>query len=212
VTAHHLRQRDRSFFLQSVQKPGATDDLPDIDHLQGSQRLIAENARYFREQLELMDEGKRDSLIAFIVQRCYLAVVAVPTAEAARRIFTVLNARGLDLTPTDILKADLLDRAGETAEQTLADRWESVELATTRDGLVELFGHLRMIYEREKPRLALEIGFPKAVKPFQGNAEHFITNVLEPWPAPGSEDTELGVLMEPEVGHGEAEVYTRVQA
>jgi hypothetical protein len=28
------------------------------------------------------------------------------------------------------------------------------------------------------------------------------------WPAPGSEETELGVLMEPEVGHGEAEVYT----
>ena len=32
------------------------------------------------------------------------------------------------------------------------------------------------------------------------------------WPAPGSADTELGVLMEPEVGHGEAEVYTGVQA
>jgi Dam-replacing family len=27
------------------------------------------------------------------------------------------------------------------------------------------------------------------------------------WPAPGSADTELGVLMVPEVGHGEAEVY-----
>jgi hypothetical protein len=32
------------------------------------------------------------------------------------------------------------------------------------------------------------------------------------WPAPGSEDTELGVLMEPEVGHGETEVYSGVQA
>ena len=32
------------------------------------------------------------------------------------------------------------------------------------------------------------------------------------WPAPGSEDTELGVLMESEVGHGETEVYARVQA
>jgi hypothetical protein len=31
------------------------------------------------------------------------------------------------------------------------------------------------------------------------------------WPAPGSEDT-LGVLMEPEVGHGATEVYARVQA
>src|SRR5215204_5494862 len=32
------------------------------------------------------------------------------------------------------------------------------------------------------------------------------------WPVPGFEDTELGVLMEPEVRHGETEVYTRVQA
>jgi len=32
------------------------------------------------------------------------------------------------------------------------------------------------------------------------------------WPAPGSEDTELGVLMELEVCHGETEVYPRVQA
>jgi hypothetical protein len=35
---------------------------------------------------------------------------------------------------------------------------------------------------------------------------------LEAWLAPGSEDTELGVLMELEVGHGETEVYPRVQA
>ena len=32
------------------------------------------------------------------------------------------------------------------------------------------------------------------------------------WPAPGSEDTELGVLMEPEVRHGETEVHAGVQA
>jgi hypothetical protein len=32
------------------------------------------------------------------------------------------------------------------------------------------------------------------------------------WPAPGFEDTELGVFMEPEVGHGEAEVYARVSS
>ena len=32
------------------------------------------------------------------------------------------------------------------------------------------------------------------------------------WPAPGSEDTELGVLMELEVCHAETEVYPRVQA
>jgi hypothetical protein len=38
-----------------------------------------------------------------------------------------------------------------------------------------------------------------------------IEDLHELWPAPGSEDTELGVLMELEVGHGETEVYARVQ-
>ena len=32
------------------------------------------------------------------------------------------------------------------------------------------------------------------------------------WPAPGSADTELGVLMEREMGHGETDVYAGVQA
>ncbi len=36
--------------------------------------------------------------------------------------------------------------------------------------------------------------------------------LTELWPAPGSEDTELGVFMGPEVRHGEAEVHARVQA
>ena len=34
---------------------------------------------------------------------------------------------------------------------------------------------------------------------------------LEVWPAPGFEDTELGVNMEPEVGHGATEVHAGVQ-
>jgi hypothetical protein len=38
------------------------------------------------------------------------------------------------------------------------------------------------------------------------------TTQVASWPAPGSEDTELGVLMEPEVGHGETEIYAGVQA
>jgi hypothetical protein len=45
---------------------------------------------------------------------------------------------------------------------------------------------------------------------FQNPATGAVVKVTR-WPAPGSEDTELGVLMELEVGHGETEVYARVQ-
>ena len=51
----------------------------------------------------------------------------------------------------------------------------------------------------------------------RGTARSIVRNLLKHakpgnWPAPGFEDTKLGVLMEPEVDHGEAEVYARVQA
>jgi hypothetical protein len=44
-----------------------------------------------------------------------------------------------------------------------------------------------------------------------GGTEDYLL-AAELWPAPGSEDTELGVLMELEVRHGEASVYAGVQA
>ena len=70
-------------------------------------------------------------------------------------------------------------------------------------------GDLALIF----PSVRLEVQFNVAID------QYVSVTVLEgdrrvplDWPAPGSEDTELGVLMEPEVGHGEAEVYARVQA
>jgi hypothetical protein len=47
----------------------------------------------------------------------------------------------------------------------------------------------------------------KSERPFFGRSTAAIAKAPKGWPAPGSEDTELGVLMELEVRHGEAEVY-----
>lgn len=175
-----LRQQDQVFFQKYVQNPGATDSLPIPAGLQDSQRRVTENTQYIRLRLGALDENRRNSLVAFVLQRCYLVAVSVPTAASARRIFTVLNARGLDLAPTDILKADLLERAGPSRELELSKRWESVEMAVGREKMVELFGHIRMIYERDKPRLALETGFPKFVNSFASDPEKFVSDVLEP--------------------------------
>jgi hypothetical protein len=49
-------------------------------------------------------------------------------------------------------------------------------------------------------------------EPLTGNMGEDLEPHKPVWPAPGSEDTELGVLMELEVGHGETEVHAGVQA
>ena len=177
----HLRQRDQGFFEKNVQKRNATSTLPRLDGLEGSKAHIVENAAFFRKRLSNMPDERRDKLISFVLDSCYLVVVTVPTDTAARRIFTVLNARGLDLTATDILKADLLERAGASREKHLSDRWEDVEFALDRDRFTDLFTHIRMIFQREKPRSALDVGFPEYVPPFCGDPKHFISDTLEPF-------------------------------
>jgi hypothetical protein len=175
-----LRERDQSFFERKIQTLGATDTLPSTEVLDGSELRIVENAHYFRGKLASMDETSRNKLTAFILQHCYLVVVAVPTPEAARRIFTVLNARGLDLTATDILKADLLERVGPQRETALAREWEDIEEELGRERFVELFVHIRMIFEREKPRSALESAFREVVAPFDQAPAAFIAEILQP--------------------------------
>ena len=177
----HLRERDQDFFEKTIQRRDATTNLPHIGGLEGSRAHIVENALAYRTRLSEMSDKQRNDLISFVLTKCYLVVVTVPTDGAARRIFTVLNARGLDLTATDILKADLLERAGPSREKQLSDRWEEIELALDRNRFSDLFTHIRMIFQREKPRSALDVGFPKFVPAFLGDPTLFISDTLEPF-------------------------------
>ena len=180
-----LRQIDQSFFAKWIQTEGATSDLPETERLDGSKARIVENAKLFRTELSNLSVRVRDSLIKYILNNCYIVVVEVPSDSAARRIFTVLNARGLDLIATDILKADLLERAreqtGQLLETELSGRWEAIETELGRDRFVALFTHMRMVYQREKPRSALEDWFRKFVPPFKDDPATFVQETLEPY-------------------------------
>lgn len=176
-----LRDKDQPFFEKHIQTRGATCNLSIVNGQMGVQARIVQNAITIRDRLAEMGEEKRSELLRFLLQNCYLVVVEVPTQAAARRIFTVLNARGMDLSATDILKADLLERAGEQKEESLSQRWEDLEIALHRDKFGDLFTHIRMIFERQKPQSALENAFPDQVSIFRDDPVGFMDNVLEPY-------------------------------
>lgn len=185
-----LRKRDEEFFRDIIQTRGRTDTLPETKGLTDSRLRIVENARHLRKRLEALSTELRDHLMAFLLQRCYLVVIAVSNVDVAHKVFTVLNARGLDLTPADILKADLLDRVPEAKEKDYSYTWEALEEQLGRERFAELFQHIRMIYQREKPRERLEVGFKRFVTDF---ADHqpFMKNVLQPF------GTTFALLMSP---------------
>jgi hypothetical protein len=87
-------------------------------------------------------------------------------------------------------------------KQTLLVLDDLVVFAAMARRLVELTNLKQLSRELPVKLAFLDLREPKEV--------HRLNKTV--WPAPGSEDTELGVLMGPEVRHGEAEVYARVQA
>ncbi len=143
------------------------------------QRMIA-NREFFRESLGKMSAKKRNHLLPFAVQRCYLVIVEASDQTSAYRIFSVMNDRGLDLTATDILKSDIIGAiAGEGNQDAYNAKWEALEDGLGREAFGNLFAHLRMIHRKQKMRETLEREFRTYVKPVE-RPQQFIDDELLP--------------------------------
>lgn len=174
-----LRERDRDFFRQYVQHEGGIETLAALnDKLPDSQSRLRENARFYLSSLATLGDDVKRLLVQFIVTRCYLVTVATPDLDSAYRIFGVLNSRGLDLSATDILKAEIIGKVGAGQRDTYTQKWEDFEDDIGRDSFGELFSHIRMVYRKAKPQGTLLKEFREHVN--LQNPTHFIDTVLEP--------------------------------
>lgn len=181
-----LRERDRAFFKRYVQDV-ALDELLALDPAQlenESQRNIQANARLFLQRLEAAfasDAQAATQFGGFLVQRCFLVAVSTPSQQSAFRVFSVLNSRGLDLLPTDIIKSDVIGKVKPAVRDEYNDTWEELEVETGRDGFAEVFGHIRMIYAKDKARRALLEEFRERVIDKVPSAEELVSKVVEPY-------------------------------
>ncbi len=107
--------------------------------------------------------------------------VSTPSQQSAFRVFSVLNNRGLDLLPTDIIKADVIGRLSPARQDEFTEKWEELEVQTGRNGFNDLFGHIRMIYARVKAKQALLEEFKEHVLCAVSSPEDLIEKVLEPF-------------------------------
>lgn len=88
----------------------------------------------------------------YIAQRCYLVIVAASDQDSAFRIFAVMNSRGLDLSPADVLKAEIIGALSSDKQEAYTQKWEDIEDELGRSRFAELFGHIRMIHRKQKCR------------------------------------------------------------
>jgi len=178
-------QEDEAFFREFIQEPGGIQSLiTSTEKLVDSRLRFKENAALFLEELGKLTEEERVSLLGFLAYKCSMVVISTPNFESAYRIFSVLNDRGLDLFPSDILKAkilgDIRKSGGETKSKEYATKWTSLERKLGRNGFVDLLGHIRTIYAKKKQHAILSKEFTEFVA--KGiPAEKLVDDVIAPF-------------------------------
>lgn len=151
-----LRDWDQDFFSKYIQDI-QLDALVQIDPVTldtEAKRHIQKNCTVLREKFSEVFNDENDLLkfTQFILTRCFLVVVSTPNQESAFRVFSVMNSRGLDLLPTDIIKSMTIGKLLKDEEQKYTEKWEELENLTGRDGFNEVFTHTRTIFAKERPK------------------------------------------------------------
>lgn len=171
---HHLtaREEDAEFFRANIQEVGGIARLAaSKDTLTDSRLRYRENAILFLEKTQALSKEERLGLWQFLAKECSLVVISTPDLEAAYRIFSILNNRGLDLAPIDILKAEILGAirrsGGEDKGKAYAKKWSEIETALGRDSFNELFSHIRTIYAKRKQHAILVKEFKEFVTEYK---------------------------------------------
>jgi hypothetical protein len=185
------RERDADFFRSTIQTEAGTGKLPDARQYRDARARMIENTVFLRERLMDRPGEQRRRLTMYIAQRCYLVIVAASDQESAFRIFSVLNSRGLDLSPADILKAEIVGALPSDAQDKYTNIWEDIEDELGRARFAELFGHIRMIHRKQKMQSTLIAEFREFV-PTRKNPAIFIDKELSPYADAFQEITEQG--------------------
>ena len=182
-----IRDRDNEFFQKYVQEL-RIDELttlnPDEQNTEAKANII-KNAQLLQNKLSEAFQSEEDIFAfgSFLVQRCYLVAVSTPSQSSAFRIFSIMNSRGLDLLPTDIIKADIIGQINESNRNDYTDKWEEIETDLGRNDFNDLFGHIRMIAMKNKAKKSLQEEFYTHILTDINHqtAVDFIDNVLEPY-------------------------------
>jgi hypothetical protein len=181
------REEDAEFFRINIQEPGGIEKLiASSDKLEDSRLRYRENATLLMEKATALSTDDLNALWKFLANDCSLVVISTPDLEAAYRIFSVLNNRGLDLAPIDIIKAEVLGQirtvAGEAKSHACAKEWSRIESTLGRDAFGDLFGHVRTIYAKQKQRATLVKEFQDHVTEYRNRQPiDLIDKIIKPY-------------------------------
>ena len=180
------RNRDQEFFNKLIQdEKGLIDYFKNPNNISlanDAQSQMLANAKALLEEFskKKYTQEQLEHIATYIIQKCVIVIVASTDEEMAFRIFNVLNDRGKDLTISDILKSEILEKISEREQEKYTEKWEDCETKLGINNFKDFFSHLRSIFAKKKAEKSILAEIREYVNPSL-NSKDFIDKTLIPF-------------------------------
>lgn len=173
-----LNHIDGPFFRETIQTPGASLSVTEEPGESESQRRMAGNAGAFLKELQKVEAADRRALFEMIANQCAVVRVRVSDRDDGYRVFRVLNTRGKEPNPHDIVKTELFERAGFSVEEAsdYSRIWAEHEALLGASPFNDLLRQIRFIFDKSN-KGDLVSGFRKSSLG-KMDPRHFLRDVL----------------------------------
>ena len=176
------RGKEEEFFKKYILTNGGTELVKDLDMeelSEAKQNMV--NAievfrdSFFNENGELLEE-KLNEFIVYLLQKVVLVVITTESFTSAFRLFNVINARGLPLTDSDLLKSENLRVMNPEVRKEYTDIWESHEQDLGKEKLDQIIGFMRTMKLKNKVEESVYEEFSKKI--FRNEPEYLGVNFV----------------------------------
>jgi uncharacterized protein with ParB-like and HNH nuclease domain len=173
-----VREKDRKFFTSYVL--AGNHNIED-DNLSETQRRFVNNLSEVETYLKGKDQLTLKLFAKYFLDKVYVVFVTTDSFASAYRLFNVLNARGLSLSNSDLLKNKLFDLGHDSeAEQTnIEDSWNELEDLIGLEDLDIFLSHHRTSILGNKQQAVLFEEYEKYLTTYKIKPSAFCEELLK---------------------------------
>ena len=147
--------------------------------LTDSQERMLENRDAFYTRFKELSQEEVIEFEQYLENKVLLVWVYTESFPSAFRLFNVLNARGMPLSNSDLIKNHILSKAQNNIEQDeIVSIWEDIEEKIEISHLDDFFGYVRTAIVGTRQVGTLQEAFSKIIDGYKKSVLEFIKSLL----------------------------------
>jgi hypothetical protein len=175
-----LRKKDQNFFRRHILEAQPVP-AKDLETLEAPRRHLVQNSEVVDSFCQTKTQQELKLFAHYVLRKVYVVFVITYSWKSAYRLFNVLNARGMPLSNTDLIKNSLFGVLGAEAQRSdeLEERWLEFEEEVGIERLDAFFGHHRTSLSATKARGSLHEEMEPLIRAHTGGPFSFLDAVAD---------------------------------